>query len=160
MGTRTKHQIELLHPLLNGRHIVFNYAEQDHFAEGSALALLRLRGNELKTIYHPGRSFEPINLHESNAGLLELMKRKGIKEVVSVFNCGKDFFWVPGSWYSLEEEEKQQLDADNPEREDKNEVECWAEWDAVCSGEDGYEFLASNGINILMYDPDKKEFFK
>ena len=96
----------------------------------------------MQEMYHPGNHVDQqSSIGERNIeDLLNLMEKKKIKEVYSVFHL-TNFFGIPGDWFSLHEKD-----------DEVDEIEFWAEYKHI--DKDGTEHLAlkERGIEVKFYE--------
>mgnify|MGYP006287299559 CR=1 FL=1 len=126
--TNGRHQLE-------GKYIVYEYGIYDGEYEDWALALYRLRGEDMKEVYHPSdHARRPGAIGEEQKGqLIKLIKRKGINKVYSV-NHHRDFFGIPPRCVEIPTDEGVEMQ--------------WEEWVPVREGSHSHRELEGEGIEV------------
>jgi hypothetical protein len=134
------------HPL-EGKYIIYNYGIQDYEDEGWALALFQLKNGYMNEVYHPGNHVLQQGAigEQQTEELLELMKKRKIKKVYSVFSLD-NFFGIPSTWISLHEP-----------NEKVEEIELWAEWKSIEKESYEHRILKEEGIEVIFYEEPKKQ---
>lgn len=132
------------HPL-EGQYIIYKYGEQDSMDERWALALFQLKKGKMKEVYNPrDHVMEACVMGEENIEeLLQLMEKRGIKKVYSVFHMD-DFFGIPANWFSLEHTTR------------GKEVEEWAEYESLYRDDEETNLLKERGIAVEFYKEPRK----
>ncbi|MDP3955424.1 MAG: hypothetical protein Q8Q15_03625 [bacterium] len=155
MGDCEKKERIIPHPL-EGKYIVFKYTEciSAEDCEKSALALFKLNKGKLENIWTPSAT-NPWNYPGLNEKLIEMMKRKGLQEVYSVYWDG-DFFGIPKEEVELTEPRKC-FDHDTGEKTEKLEYD-WYQYESVCFDTEEGDLLKRGGITLHIYDENLRVF--
>ena len=144
------------HPL-EGKYIVFEYITSDGDSEGSGLAVYKLERGRLHAIFNPAvytpEELEGVVYDKSQRRdvtptekAIHLLKRKRVREVVSVSSSG-NFFGIPYDYQFLDDT-----------MDDEGFRTNWYEYKAVDRNSYEHLLLQDEGINVRFFDENKKNF--
>ncbi|MFH1589293.1 MAG: hypothetical protein ABIB43_01880 [archaeon] len=129
---------------LNGKYIVYEFEESTIDNEGSELLFYKVSWPNAKEVFGLS-NYGELN-YENNDERIEILKKKGVKEVVTLNHYSGEFLGI-----SLG------ITADE-DFEAEHEGECWWELRPVYEHDDSHQQLIDHGIKVLHYNITKAEF--